>query len=389
MTEVKEMKDIVMKDMYEYGMHTNFDTLKEDMSIAKMRNLDGEFRDRACFAPLRDMLKGGYEDEYDEPRNEPVRYVRFYPWIGKKVRDVPGYMEAVNLYLEVLLSIPFVKERIIEATGYSDGHNKSQLNTEKYYLVDMKVPVDEGFSILQMLRVPQEFPGQIKTFHDTMKATGCERTAFLASLLFMNSKGRTLTGGHHPTNGMSIKWAAEFIKDPGYARSLENKWNSNVMGGGTYCNVYYDDFVASLSGGDPCIIPVAVYGSLRKGLGNHALLSRAIEDKAARKMGMVRQAVPCTMYSLGAFPALHPSPEPKMITFELFHVNKKTLQSLDALEGYPDFYDRTQIILDAEPYWVYFHHNKPSDEVVTTGDWVEYINGKRKVHIAGHKEIFA
>lgn len=179
-----------MKTMYENGMHTSFDTLKEDMTIAKLPGYEGTFRDRACFAPLRDMLR---KDMNSEPTNDPVRYVKFYPWIHPEMDDVKGYMEAVEQYLEVLLSIPFVKERVLEHTGY--GRNigrEGAVDTSKYFLVDLKTPVDEGFSVLQMLRVPQEFPGQIKTFHDTLQKTDDPRIAFLAALVYMNSKGDSL-----------------------------------------------------------------------------------------------------------------------------------------------------------------------------------------------------
>lgn len=369
-----------MKNLYEHGMRTSYDCLTEDMKLSKVPHGTAKRREAACFASVRDMLR--MDREYN---NDYVRYIKYYPWICKEDRDVEGYMEAVDKYLEVMFQIPFVKERIIEHTGYANSDGREpRFDASKYFLVDMKVPVDEGFSILQMLRIPQEFPGQIKTFHDTLEATGCERTAFVASLHYTNATGTALAGGHAPTNGIDVKWALEFIKDPSIAKSRENKWNSNVMGGGKRTSLRYDDFIQALIGGDPCTINVAVYGSLRKGLGNHGLLDRAIKEKRARFMYENRFTLPVRMYSMGAFPALVPSEDSNPVYFEVYAVNKQTLGELDALEGYPGFYDRAEMLLMDELCWVYYQRTPPSDEVVKSGNWKRYLEHRaeknRRIH---------
>lgn len=367
-----------MKELFSLPMRTSFDILSEGMKLELPCSHKGKLRATSCFMTVYNWLSRDGED----PHNKYVRYVKYYPWMSSEIiKAEPEYEQAVQAYLDVLFSIPFVKERVIEHTGYAHhkGHESSVVEG-KYFLVDMKAPVDEGFSILQMLRIPQEFPGRIKTFYDTVKSTGCERTAFLAALLYENSCGTPSYGGHFPTNGLSVEWAQEFIKDPGTAKSCANKWNSDVMGGGSGKGggLYYEDFIAHLSGGDPCTIPVAVYGSLRKGLGNHALLSSAIQDKAARYRFMWNSTVNCKMYSLGGFPALVPTPDLHRVTFEVYHVNQATLKRLDGLEGYPTFYDRTQIMINDNLCWVYFHHKAPSDEVVEHGDWVTYVQNTRR-----------
>lgn len=353
-----------MKEIYERPIITSFDCLDKDGNVVH------KHRREACFASLRRKL---YRESGAGYTNEKVTSVKYYPW--HTCSKVEGFNEALEAYLNILLSIPFVRRRMIEHTGYNTPEKNGDISEDKFFHVDATLPVDETFCILQMLRVPQEQPGGIKTFHDTLKRTGCERTAFLAALLFRNSKGAANWGGHCPTNGISLEWAVKFIEDPSIAGTLSDQWNSNVMGGGARKDYDYETFVSGVSGEDPVLINVAVYGSLREGLGNHRLLQEAIKEGHARKTRDCRRAVNAKMYSLGAFPALHPSTDTHPITFECYRVNKEALSRLDALEGYPGFYDRTQIMLDDELHWIYFHHTQPSDTVVTSGDWVRYVRG--------------
>ena len=111
---------------------------------------------------------------------------------------------------------------------------------------------------------------------------------------------------------------------------------------------------------------VAVYGSLRQGHGNHRLL-------AGYECLATELSVPeFTMHSLGGFPALTKGEFPVVI--ELYKVDALTFKSLDRLEGYPNFYNRREILTSRGNAWVYYindlsHYNT---DIVESGDWSEY-----------------
>lgn len=96
---------------------------------------------------------------------------------------------------------------------------------------------------------------------------------------------------------------------------------------------------------------VFVYGTLKKGFGNHRLLAKA-------KFIAPAFIINGKMIDLGAFPAVM---EGDMdIEGEIYAVDENTLASLDRLEGHPTFYERKQIeaYLDDERMpaeaWCYF-----------------------------------
>lgn len=81
---------------------------------------------------------------------------------------------------------------------------------------------------------------------------------------------------------------------------------------------------------------VFVYGSLKKGFGNHRLLaeSQMVDNHVTEPK--------FSMYSLGAFPCVVPRGD-TAIHGELYAVDDETLRRLDALEGVPNFYQRHTI----------------------------------------------
>lgn len=121
---------------------------------------------------------------------------------------------------------------------------------------------------------------------------------------------------------------------------------------------------------------VAVYGSLRKGMGNHGVLNGTDFVSTERK------ELPFDMISLGAYPALLPKEGESLITFELYRMNDVVqLHSLDALEGYNggsgryNLYERRIIELEGmEPFWIYYMDDREgySQGYVDEGDWVKY-----------------
>ena len=116
---------------------------------------------------------------------------------------------------------------------------------------------------------------------------------------------------------------------------------------------------------------VAVYGSLRKGLGNHRLLS------TSESLGTHTVSIPFHMVSLGGFPALAPNDTVQEITVELYRSDDPQVYSnLDSLEGYPTFYNRMQIVVNDKPAWVYYiedpMYTRGRDRV-EDGDWSKFI----------------
>lgn len=117
-------------------------------------------------------------------------------------------------------------------------------------------------------------------------------------------------------------------------------------------------------------ILVAVYGSLRRGMGNHDLLS----NNRAEFLG--EEVVPgYNMISLHAYPAiLNSENQENKITIEVFSVDEDCFKRLDWLEGYPTHYNRQLQETSHGDAWIYFYDRdlSLSDDVVESGDWVEY-----------------
>ena len=89
---------------------------------------------------------------------------------------------------------------------------------------------------------------------------------------------------------------------------------------------------------------VFVYGTLKKGFGNNGLLRDAefIGESLVDNM---------TLYDMG-FPVAVDRDGEK-IKGEVFRITDE-LQSLDYLEGYPDFYDRKLVDTKHGQAWIYF-----------------------------------
>ena len=131
---------------------------------------------------------------------------------------------------------------------------------------------------------------------------------------------------------------------------------------------------------------VAVYGSLRKGLGNHPCMASA---KAVFIDTGIAQNFELWAYSGKNFPCVTETTDGNAeVVVEVYETTQQGLEGpLDRLEGHnPDrpehsFYDRKQvpIILDSGNIvqaWIYYHHDEPNVQQVVHGDWKEYVNGK-------------
>lgn len=122
---------------------------------------------------------------------------------------------------------------------------------------------------------------------------------------------------------------------------------------------------------------VAVYGSLRQGMGNDHLNKRA----KALYLGEGK-----TVYNYNIYPHYGPGfPHVSLkhdcsdspVTVELYETNQYQLESAyDCLEGYPDFYNRTPVAIrmendDIVEAWIY-HIDQHLPDQIKSGDWCEY-----------------
>ena len=81
---------------------------------------------------------------------------------------------------------------------------------------------------------------------------------------------------------------------------------------------------------------IMVYGSLKRGFGNHRLL------ETSKFMGNATTEPSFVMISLGGFPGIVRGGETP-ISGEIFEVSDEVLARLDRLEGHPTWYERQDI----------------------------------------------
>lgn len=115
---------------------------------------------------------------------------------------------------------------------------------------------------------------------------------------------------------------------------------------------------------------VAVYGSLRKGLSNHGLLSKS------KSLGTFETLPKYNMYSVGgSFPALKNNGTTSIV-MEVYEVDDKVLDRLDALEGYlgpndiDNHYNKESISTPFGEAAVYIYNRSVNHMPrVINGDW--------------------
>lgn len=105
---------------------------------------------------------------------------------------------------------------------------------------------------------------------------------------------------------------------------------------------------------------VMVYGTLKRGFGNHYLL------EGSQYLGDAE--VNAAMYSMGGFPAIILGGD-STIKGEVYEVDGVTLRQLDSLEGYPGWYDRELVDTPYGNAFIYTMHSAANRAVVPSGVW--------------------
>lgn len=119
-------------------------------------------------------------------------------------------------------------------------------------------------------------------------------------------------------------------------------------------------------------ILISVYGSLRKGLGNHRLLENA------KYLGDFQSEPVFSLYSLGGYPGLK-TEGTTSVTMEVYEVTPIEANRIDQLEGYTPgreatFYDKIPIDTPYGEASVYTYVDKiPESRLVESGDWKQYL----------------
>jgi gamma-glutamylcyclotransferase (GGCT)/AIG2-like uncharacterized protein YtfP len=117
---------------------------------------------------------------------------------------------------------------------------------------------------------------------------------------------------------------------------------------------------------------VAVYGSLRKTMGNHNYYLSNSEYK-----GTFSTEPEYTLHSLSVYPGLKLNGHTSVV-MEVYEVDERTLSNLNTLEGYSTsrtatFYDRIEIDTPWGKAFTYIYVNELSkDFIVESGDWVDF-----------------
>jgi gamma-glutamylcyclotransferase (GGCT)/AIG2-like uncharacterized protein YtfP len=121
-------------------------------------------------------------------------------------------------------------------------------------------------------------------------------------------------------------------------------------------------------------ILVAVYGSLRKGLGNHYYLENA------KYLGNFNTEPIYNLHSLGSYPGLKENGNTSVV-MEVYEVTPIEAHSIDRLEGYTPgsnsntFYDKKDINTPWGVASVYLYVSElPKSTIVESGDWKEFKN---------------
>jgi len=115
---------------------------------------------------------------------------------------------------------------------------------------------------------------------------------------------------------------------------------------------------------------ICVYGSLRR----HHCNWRYLINQEPLVTEVIN--IPFKMISLGSFPGLIPSEENNDITVEIYEVTEDTYKAVEALEGYPSFYQKALVptsLGELEIYVLLSPRYAANPTFVENGDWNTYL----------------
>lgn len=122
---------------------------------------------------------------------------------------------------------------------------------------------------------------------------------------------------------------------------------------------------------------VAVYGTLKRGQGNHRLIDYGIANGIAEFVTATTTVDPYLMWE-GGFPMVEMGTEEKTgavnVHVEVYRVDDEILDHLDALEGHPNFYMRMPTLLndfDEEVEMYFTPSSYGRTELCQHGNWAE------------------
>lgn len=121
---------------------------------------------------------------------------------------------------------------------------------------------------------------------------------------------------------------------------------------------------------------IAVYGSLRKGMCNHALLHKDGAQYVKTKIF----EIPFKMIPYSSYPALIPDDKNNKIEMEIYDVDDNVYRMVEYLEGYPSFYDKASVTDNEETIEFYILPDKNKrlqteyQDQPSIQDWVSYFN---------------
>ncbi|MGA2226610.1 MAG: gamma-glutamylcyclotransferase family protein [Syntrophobacteraceae bacterium] len=118
-----------------------------------------------------------------------------------------------------------------------------------------------------------------------------------------------------------------------------------------------------------------VYGTLRKGQGNHYLLDRS------KFLGNAKTKMRYALYGSGV-PFLSRTRAISQVIGEVYSIDDATLKRLDQLEGHPDAYKREQaevVLQDGTELiaWIYFCDVAEGD-LIESGDFLQKTSPRRR-----------
>lgn len=129
------------------------------------------------------------------------------------------------------------------------------------------------------------------------------------------------------------------------------------------------------------MIPIFVYGTLRRGESNAHILTHSSKNR--KKEGLFT-LTGYDMYSIcSSFPGIIPG-EGSVIG-EVYLVDYDTLERLDILEGVPSLYKRQRVKLSDNSIvqtYIFQQTKMPERDKIYSGDWVEF-NNKEEPEVLG------